>query len=226
MDIAALNERRTTADVVFEHLYNQIISLEVMPGSKMSETDVANQFNVSRQPVRDAFRRLGNMQLLRVQPQKTTIVQKFSLSGIRSARVVRLGVELEILRLAVKNWTPECHTDFAENLAQQDTTVKHNDTEAFHALDGAFHELIAMVAGQTEAFEVAHEKKLLVDRMCVLSLKRADEMTVLAQDHRQIFEAMASGDQTAAQQLFRTHLGRIESTIDSVHQSYPEYFED
>lgn len=224
--IAALKERRTAADAVFDHLYNQIISLGVMPGTKMSEAEVADQFGVSRQPVRDAFTRLGSMQLLHVQPQKATIVQKFSVSGIKTARLVRLGIELEILRLAVENWSQDWHETFARNLAQQDTAVRQDDTARFHALDAEFHKIISQVAGEPEAFELALQKKVLVDRICVLSLKQADEMAVLVKDHQAIFAAMSSGDVAAAQASFREHLTRIDKTIDKVRESHSQFFED
>jgi len=224
--IAALKERRTAADAVFDHLYDQIISLDVMPGTKMSESEVADQFGVSRQPVRDAFTRLGSMQLLHVQPQKATIVQKFSLSGIRTARLVRLGVELEILRLAVENWSPDWNEAFLRNLTQQDTAVQQDDTDRFHALDAEFHDMISQVAGQQEAFEFVLQKKVLVDRICVLSLKQAHEMAVLVKDHQAIFDAMSSGEVVVAQTFFREHLTRIDKTIEKVRESHSEFFED
>ncbi|MEL6920239.1 MAG: GntR family transcriptional regulator, partial [Pseudomonadota bacterium] len=50
-------ERRTTADAVFDQLLDEIVSLSLTPGTKLSEVDVAKRFGVSRQPVRDAFNR-------------------------------------------------------------------------------------------------------------------------------------------------------------------------
>ena len=96
----AVPERRTSADIVFETLYDRIVSLGLMPGEKMSEADIAEQFGVSRQPVRDAFNRLGNMNLLLIQPQRATLVRKFSISDIAASRFVRLAVELEIAKTA------------------------------------------------------------------------------------------------------------------------------
>jgi len=52
-------QRQTSADIIFERLYDQIISLALLPGTKISEADVAERFGVSRQPVRDeAFHKL------------------------------------------------------------------------------------------------------------------------------------------------------------------------
>ena len=64
-----INERRTSADVVFESLFEEIVALDLLPGAKMSEVEVAKRFGVSRQPVRDAFSRLGSLGLLVIRPQ-------------------------------------------------------------------------------------------------------------------------------------------------------------
>ena len=226
MSMASLTERRTTADVVFDHLYDQIISLGLMPGTKMSEAEIADQFGVSRQPVRDAFNRLGNMQLLLIQPQKATLVQKFSLESIQSARFIRLGVELEVARAAMGNWSDTWTGAFYENLAAQEKAVKDSDARAFHTLDEEFHALIAQVAGQPAAFDLILQKKGMVDRICVLSLKQTHEMDILVTDHKKILAALSRGDAQKLETCMREHLSRIEKTIATVSKSHAEYFTD
>ena len=225
MAIALVTERRTSADLVFEHLYERIMSLELMPGAKMSEAEVAEQFGVSRQPVRDAFNRLGNMELLLIQPQKATLVQKFSLKRINAARFVRLAIELEVGRIAARNWSEAHRPAFAANLAAQEQAVTDSDAKAFHNLDEDFHRLVADVADAPFAFDLILQKKSMVDRICVLSLKQADEMADLVRDHRTIFEAIASGDPDGLETAIRTHLSRIQKTIDAVCAAHAEYFE-
>lgn len=226
MSIAPLAERRTTADAVFEHLYDQIISLAILPGTKMSEAEVADQFGVSRQPVRDAFSRLGSKKLLLIQPQKATLVQKFSLEVIQSARFVRLGVELEIARAATREWTADWAQVFEKNLAAQERAVHENDAKTFHTLDEEFHTEIARLANQPAAFELVLEKKALVDRICVLSLKQGHEMRVLVDDHHRIFEALSTGDSAKLDDSLREHLSRIEKTINRVRETHSAFFED
>ncbi|NNF77237.1 MAG: GntR family transcriptional regulator, partial [Rhizobiales bacterium] len=58
--------RRTTVDDVFEQLHSDIVTLKLKSGTKISEVEIAGQFNVSRQPVREAFTRLGSLRLLEV----------------------------------------------------------------------------------------------------------------------------------------------------------------
>ena len=67
---SARNERRTSVDDVFDHLHEQIVTLQLRPGDRISEAEIAAHFGVSRQPVRDAFSRLANLDLLMIRPQQ------------------------------------------------------------------------------------------------------------------------------------------------------------
>ncbi|MBM7069800.1 GntR family transcriptional regulator [Actibacterium sp. 188UL27-1] len=221
----AIAERKTTADLVFENLLDKIMSLDVLPGTKMSEAEIADQYGVSRQPVREAFNRLGSMNLLLIQPQRATMVRKFSLSEIEAARFIRLAVELEIVRTAAQRWTPEHTPQFELILEQQEEAVRDNQQAQFHALDLAFHQLIAEASHQHAAFDLLVEHKARIDRICTLSLKQADEMSRLLHDHREIFAALAARDLGRLEAALRLHLSRIEKTIEAVRHSHGSYFD-
>jgi DNA-binding GntR family transcriptional regulator len=220
-----IEKRRTSADIVFEQIYDQIITLGLMPGEKISEAEIAERFGISRQPVRDAFNRLDNLQLIQIQPQRATQVKKFSLPGIAAARFVRLALEVEILKTATSRWSETRADLFERNLAAQDDAVKRLDQVAFHGLDEDFHRLIAETAEADFAFELVLEKKAQVDRICVLSLKDGEGMRALVDDHRQIYGLIRSGDAAEAEAALRLHLSRIESTIEKIHDEHADFFE-
>ena len=222
--IPAIGRRQTSADIVFGRLYDGIISLELLPGSKLSEVEVAERFGVSRQPVRDAFSRLGTMGLLDIQPQRATRVRHFSLAQIEAARFVRRALELELARAAARVWDAAWTDPFEENLEAQAEAVAREDRAAFHALDERFHEIVAELSGARHAFDLVLEKKAQVDRICVLSLKRAKGMAELVDDHRAIYAALRARDGAAAQDALRVHLARIGATIEAIRQAHPDYF--
>lgn len=216
---------RTTTDMVFDHLYEQILTLDLLPGARMSEAEVANRLGVSRQPVRDAFNRLGNLGLLTIRPQRATEVRGFSITEIDNSRFVRLAIELEVVTRACADWDAVRGDAFDRNLAQQQEAIASGQTERFHALDYDFHRLICDFAGQPLAFETIERCKRAVDRLCVLSLGRAEEMTALLEDHRIIVQAMKTGAAEQARATLRHHLKRLDSTIVEIHEAHSEYFE-
>ena len=82
-------DRPSIADQVFETLQAGILSLELSPGAKLSEIDVASQMEVSRQPVRDAYYRLSKLGFLVIRPQRSTTVSLISESAVLRARYLR-----------------------------------------------------------------------------------------------------------------------------------------
>lgn len=220
-----IEERRTSADVVFDYLYEKIGTLELLPGAKISEADIASRFGISRQPVRDAFSRLGNMDLLLIRPQKATVVRKFSLRAIETARFVRLSVELEVLRGLAQNWDGAFDDQLMSNLDAQKKAFESRDQDRFHTLDYQFHKLLCRAADADFAFDIIAENKARVDRLCLLSLANVDGMGTLIEDHARMLAQLRDGDADGVCATTRTHLSRLDSTIDEIHRNHASYFD-
>jgi DNA-binding GntR family transcriptional regulator len=139
-------ERRSAADVVFDAIGKDIVSLRLEPGTKLSEVEVACRFDVSRQPVREAFIRLDNMALVRIQPRRATTVRKFSSRDILNARFIRTALEVEIARLACALNDGRQDEAFKANLTAQEAAVEATDVDWFSALDYEFHRLLCKTA--------------------------------------------------------------------------------
>ena len=219
-------ERRTTIDAVYDELYEEIASLRLLPGAKLSEADIARQFGVSRQPVRDAFTRLENKGLLLIRPQKATVVRGFSMKQIANARFVRVAVELEVLRAACAIWDDERAARLQQNLDEQKAVVSSGDGAAFHSLDYTFHKMICDLSGHPLAFGTIEECKQSIDRLCVLSLDRRDEAATLVQDHEDIARSLRNRDADAASSAARRHFARLDQTVKDIHTKHAEYFDD
>ena len=224
-NIAETLERRTTTDVVFDELFDAIVSLRMLPGTKLSEAEIAKKFGVSRQPVRDAFNKLEAQDLLLIRPQKATKVRGFSLERIAHARFVRLAVEIEVVRSACARWKPAFSAQLDDNMAAQREAVAGHDAEAFHGLDYEFHKLICTLAGHRMAFDTIQQCKRKVDRLCMLSLGRESEAATLLADHEALADAIAANDPDRAADVIRLHLGRLDDTVDAIHRAHSEYFE-
>ncbi|MEM7749110.1 MAG: GntR family transcriptional regulator [Pseudomonadota bacterium] len=225
-DILAIIERRTATDQVFDQLYEEIVSLKLHPGTKLSEVEVARRFGVSRQPVRDAFNRLSGMDLLIVRPQKATEVRGFSLNRIEDARFIRLAVELEVLRRACGVWDKTRATTLQKNLDAQAQCVDAIDPDGMRELDYEFHGLICKLAGCPDAFETIKQQKQKVDRLCVLEYDRkVSELSSVLEDHRKIATALKSKSVDKVTTAARKHFAHLDETIDYIHTTHSEYFE-
>ena len=90
----------SAAGRVEAELRRAIIALELPPGTRLSEQEIALKYGVSRQPVREALIALARTRLVDVQPQRGTVVVKFSVRKMMEARFVREAVEVAIVRQA------------------------------------------------------------------------------------------------------------------------------
>lgn len=218
-------DRRTVADEIFEQLRSEIISLQLKPGTRISEVEFANQFEVSRQPVREAFIRLSKMNLLEIRPQKATLVRKISEREILHARFLRVAVEVEVIRLACKIEGNPFQAAFEENLKAQERALSSGQVLEFHNLDYDFHNLICATAQCEFAFDTIADSKTHVDRLCLISLSTEHGMYEIFQDHQQLYQALQNGDVIEMESLIRRHICRLDDTLANARERHPEYFE-
>ncbi|MGI9465275.1 MAG: GntR family transcriptional regulator [Aestuariivirgaceae bacterium] len=219
-------ERRTVVDDVFERLRSDIVSLKLVPGTKLSEVEVAKQMDVSRQPVREAFIRLSNLKLLKIRPQKATVVRKISEREILNSRFIRTAIELEVVRKACKVAGQPYETEFAQNLARQLEAVNDLDAGRFHNLDYEFHGLICAVANCDFAYTTIAESKAHVDRLCMLSLSTKEGLQEIYDDHVKIHDRLKNKDEEGLVALTRLHLTRLDKTLAAARLAHEDYFED
>ena len=218
--------RLTTTEEVFRQLKADIISLRLEPGTKISEVEVAKACNVSRQPVREAFMRLGELDLLEIRPQRATRVRKISHQRLSDTRFIRAAVEVEVVRVACQVASPESLDAIAENLAKQEKAVAAGDPTLLKALDYEFHRLICVAADRLPAFKVISENKTHTERACTLELNDAVGMQEVLEGHAEIFEAIRKGDEVTAVRKTRIHLAHLDGTLLSASQNNPDFFED
>ena len=94
----ANKKNNASSNVVYTGLKEDILSLKLPPGSSISETDTAAKYNVSRTPVRDAFKALANEGLLEVKPHIGTFVSLMDINQISDVLYIRKVVEQSILK--------------------------------------------------------------------------------------------------------------------------------
>lgn len=219
------SERQTSADIVFAALYDEIVDLSLLPGTRMSEADVAKRFDLSRQPVREAFGRLSKLGLVAIRPQRPTVVRHFSLQEIQNARFIRAAIELEVLRKACTDRDLSFDSPLDRCMQEQSRAIADNDADAFHAQDYTFHRLLCATARADFAFEIISASKAQVDRLCMLSLTSQASMQDLFDDHVDILDSLRHGKKAGVETAVRRHLDRLTPTIETVRKTHPDYFE-
>lgn len=218
-----ISPAETVGPQIYRLLRRQIIQAELLPGERLSESDVAKGLSVSRQPVREAFIKLSEEGLVQVLPQRGTFVTKISVAAVMDARFVREAIEADVVRLVAESRTAGAIEELRGQIAQQ-KKVPHNDRAAFLRLDERFHRTLAASAGKDYAWNVIESVKAQMDRVRFLSV---DDMHVsrLIDQHERVVEAVAAGDRADAEKAMRLHLREILNSLPEIARSRAELFD-
>lgn len=215
---------KTIAETVFEELHQQILSLELPPGTKVSELEVAKALGISRQPVRDAFFRLSQLGFIQIRPQRATIITKVSEAAVLKARFVRTALEVACLRAAMEVISDAQIEELEALLEEQQQAVSADQRQRFHQLDDAFHLRICQIAGQEYVWALIRDQKAHMDRVRFLSLASGAQAAL--DDHCSIVRAMKARDKGQAEELLIKHLGRIAHILGQIREEHADYFEE
>jgi len=216
--------RPTIADEVCAILQERILSLQLPPLTKISEAEVAAMMGVSRQPVREAFKRLAKQGFLTIRPQSGTTVSAISEEAVLRARFIRVALEMHTGRTACDTISDDGLAALGALIDQQRIAIADQDRERFHALDDAFHREICKQAGAAYVWDVISENKAHMDRVRYLSLSFASERAYL--EHREILAAIRARSPDAAAEAVRRHLTRILDQIVQIRAAHSSYFAD
>jgi DNA-binding GntR family transcriptional regulator len=213
----------TVGPQVYRILREQIIQAELLPGERLSESDVAKNLLVSRQPVREAFIKLSEEGLVHVLPQRGTYVTKISVASVMDVRFVREAIEADIVRQVAKVHTADVVSELRRQLAEQ-KQVAHDDRVQFLRLDELFHHTLAAAAGKSYAWSVIESVKAQMDRVRFLSV---DEMhiSLLIEQHERIVNQIEAGDQAGAEEALRSHLREILKSLPEIARTRSELFD-
>jgi len=215
----------TIADQVFKVLQARILTLELPPETKISEAEVAAKMGVSRQPVREAFKRLANLGFLQIRPQSGTMVSLISEEAVMRARFIRLALEIHTGRTACGVITDDGLRALSALIDQQKAAISDNNRTRFHVLDDAFHREICVQSGVGYVWEVISENKGHMDRVRMLTLDTSSQNHAL-REHIAILDALSSRDAEAAAGAIEQHLSRILVQIEEIKAVNHNWFTD
>lgn len=215
----------TVADQVFAELHASILSLALPPQCKISEAEVAKKMGVSRQPVREAFKRLAKLGFLVIRPQSSTTVSLISEEAVLRARFIRGALEIQACRTACETMDGAGLAALKSLIEQQRVAVTANDRKAFHDLDDQFHREICLRSGLDYVWDLIHESKGHMDRIRMLSLTTGSQQLAL-EEHITLVAAIEEHDVDAATECITGHLDRIVVLIEQMKTENHNWFTD
>lgn len=189
---------------VTRKLRGEIIDRVRAPGSRLIERELADELHVSRVPVRDALRALVAEGLVISRPRSWAVVREFTAGDIADLNEVRAAVEPLVFTLAAARRTREGLQQLRSIATDELAAAETGDaTRARHAA-ADFHEAVTGLAANDLLVEMLRPLRSRIRWV----LSQHDDLLAVAQEHRELYDAIADRDVARVRQLIDAHLRR------------------
>lgn len=207
----------TAADRVLVEMQRAIVEGEIPAGSKISEIELANRFDVSRAPLREALARLERCHLIERTPNAGARVVKLSIEGLRSVYQLREELEGLACRLAAEHMS-EAEIDEIRGLLEQHlATQRVREGESYYqeAGDVDFHYRVILGSKNPYLINILCDELYYIVRMYRVQLgMNGPRVSRAFDEHKAILNAIANKDGELADLLMRRHIGASRRHIE------------
>lgn len=209
-----VNDRsKSLEEEVFLRLEEDIISGVYAPGESLTETVISTRLGVSRTPVRSALHRLAEDGLVSIVPNKGAVVVGVTREALIDTYKIRIRLEGLASRMATERLTDKDKRMLTDVVEVSEFYVGRGNTEQLRELDTAFHEIIYHASGNRmlEGILAKLHRNIRAYRKASLEVPGRLEKSV--SEHREILEAMLTGDGAKADELTSRHIGRAMENL-------------
>ena len=200
-------------ETVYNKLRRQILTGELKPGERLMEIHLANKLDVSRTPIREAIRKLENEGLVRISPRSGAQVAQISEKELKDVLEVRRSLDALAARLACERMTDMDRRKLRESCSNFEDAALEGESVAIAEADVAFHEVIIGASGNRQLADILHHLADQMYRYRFEYIKDDSNYDQLIREHRQLTEAIVSGDEETAVAVSHKHIDRQEAAI-------------
>lgn len=216
--------RGSTRDYAYQTIKNKILTLELKPGTKISEKTIAEKLKMSRTPVREAFMKLAEEELLDIYPQRGTFVSKIDLGFVEEGRFIRENIERAIVREACETFDQELLFQLETNITMQDLCLKKGSHHRLFELDEEFHRILFEGCDKMRSWRLVRQMNCDFDRLRMLRLASNHNWEVVVSQHKKILKCIQEKNATSAEEVMIEHLKLVIIEKEALEAQYSEYF--
>jgi len=193
------------ADQVFDKLENDIIQGIYKRGELLTELKLVEQLGVSRTPIREALRRLEQERLIE-DTGKGSRVLGITEEDLQDIMSIRERIEGLAAYYATVNLTPEGLKELTHIVDLQEFYFSKRDKEHLREVDDQFHDLICALSKRSVIADTLVPLMRKTRRYRRISIDDWERTTTTMNEHRAMFEAIASGNAELAEKLATEHI--------------------
>lgn len=224
MQILERNMKESARDYAVRCLRENIISLDLLPGSLVSENEVSSELGLSRTPVREALMELSRVGIVDIVPQKGSRVALINYDLVTEARFMRLVLEQAVIdQLCQQGLSEKESTLLKETLDLQEFHLEKSLDNRFFLLDQQFHFMLFQFAKRETTYQLCKNFNVHFDRVRNVSMSTCVHDSQIVADHKAIFQAVIDRDSATAQARVATHLTRCDVGEAYIQEKFAQY---
>ncbi|QRG05577.1 GntR family transcriptional regulator [Xanthobacter dioxanivorans] len=203
-------EQKLLRHEIYRRLHHDIVTCALLPGQELRENELADQFSISKSPIRDALLKLEFEGLVEVLPRRGYRVRPLVWEDAEELYDMRDLLERECARVAIAR---AGDADFeALRLAAR---IRPSDAADFLGYNRRFHIALARTSGRKQLAEASIRVISQFDRMIVLSLSQLRIVRIkdLEKGHMAMVDALQQRDAALADELIRSHVHRSKERV-------------
>ncbi|MFI3251154.1 MAG: GntR family transcriptional regulator [Eubacteriales bacterium] len=224
MQILERLTREAGREYALRNLKSNIISLDLLPGSMVSENEIATLLGVSRTPVREALVELSYVGMVAIYPQKGSAITLIDEALVEQSTFMRIALECTVVEYCCDRATELDIERLREHIKLQEF---HLQSKFFlgdpHELDNGFHKLLFDIAKQPLVFDMMRRMAIHMDRLRTLTFDDIPRLAV-CEEHAVLVDVIESRDKDRAREMMKTHITRYQSILDKLRGQHKEYF--
>ena len=207
---------RSLSDQAYYRIRELIVTLELAPGSLVSERELMERLSVGRTPVREALRALARERLVEVYPRRGMFVSRVDVRDLAGLSEVRNTLEPRAARLAAERATDADRAGIDVLLAELDTVGDAPNERVLIDLDQRIHRHIYDCTHNRFLATTLNEYYVLTLRIWFLALDRVARLRDAVREHRELLEAIRDGDTDRAEETMTRHVRGFEDAVRRV----------
>ena len=211
---------------LYTDLKRQILTMELEPGISLDETNLGEQYNLSRTPVRDVLRQLAGEGFLTIEANRGSFVSPLTYKALKDFFQIAPPIYAVIARLAAKNRTAKQLKTLKETQANFRKAINAAKPEKMAFYNNQFHLVMGEMADNQYLWPSL--QRLLIDHGRIghtfyrpQNQKMIDDLEASSRHHDQFIIALENHDSETAEKLVHEHWGLSRENIDMFARPEP-----
>lgn len=215
--------RASAGERVTCELRMQIISGMIESGAILSENKLAQDYNVSRSPIREALKILASENMIRLERMGAVVI------GLKEKEIeeiydVRLLIETFVFERLVKIETSELVRELSKILEMMKIAIKYKDADEFSYQDVLFHETIIRAINHSYILMIWNNAKPVMESLILLSMRmrfeeKYDDLSRIVKNHELYIDAINSKDRDIMIQSLHQNFDDVQGKVEDLWMS-------